>query len=84
MTVRSVTRQQVMAHIISFMAEAEQRGLDPWKAAEHAFPSIPGDVVAAAWVELDARKTEAWWQAVEKTIDGELIDRAITSAGGAS
>jgi hypothetical protein len=75
----SEIRKQVMAQIITFMQAAEKRGVDPYAATEAAFPSIPTEVVALAYVELGERKTEAWWESIEKTIDGELVERALTA-----
>lgn len=63
------------------MRDGDYRGVDPWRAAETAFPGTPTDVIAAAWVDYEDRKTEAWWQQVEKTIDGEIIRRALTIQG---
>lgn len=76
----SEIRKEVMAHIIDFMTEAEQAGRDPYKAAKEAFPGTPDLVLTEAWMELDDRHVEAWWQSIEKTIDGEIITKALASS----
>lgn len=73
----STTRKQVMAQIITVMAEAKARGEDPYRAAERAFPGTPGIVLCEAEDELDHQRTEAWWRTIERTIDGEVIRNAI-------
>lgn len=70
-------RRQAMASIIEAMAEAEAQGQDAFAAGRRMFSEVPIEIIAEASVEIDARKVEAWWQSVEKTIDGEIIRRAI-------
>ena len=77
----SQTRHEVMAEIIKTGRAARNRGADPWKAIEAAYPGIPSDVVADAWVQIEGDATEAWWQTVERTIDGEIIRNALTTSG---
>lgn len=76
----STIRKEVMAEIVRTMAEAQQRGDDAMDAARRAFPGIPGMVLGEAYSELAMTEEEAWWTLVEKTIEGELIHRAIAAA----
>ncbi|MDF2809894.1 MAG: hypothetical protein K0S56_925 [Microvirga sp.] len=78
---RAEIRKQVLAQIIAVMADADEQGRDTVEAAKAAFPGTPEDVIWSAWVEFDNAKTEAWWQQVERTIDGEIIRRALSSRG---
>ncbi len=78
----SDVRKQVMAQIISVMAEAEARGDNGFAAASQAFPGTPKSVLIEASVEVEDARTEAWWRTPERTIDGEVIRYAI--AGPAS
>ena len=77
MSVRPETKREVMAHIISLMAEAEASGLDPWSYAAAKMPGVPSDVIADAFCQFENDKTEAWWQSVEKTIDAEVMCLAL-------
>lgn len=74
-------RAQVQEQIIDVIREAEDQGLDGFRAAQRAFPGTPEIVIIMASVELDGRRTEAWWQQVERTIDGEIIRNALSKAG---
>lgn len=75
------TRKQVFAQIIATMEEAQARGLNPMTVARHTYRGIPSGVLGEALAELSMREDEAWWQTVERTIDGELIRNAIATAG---
>jgi len=75
-------RKQVMATVIEVCADAQAQGLDGWKAIKDAFPGIPTEVIAEAYVECNARETEVWWKQVERTIDVEVLHRAIAAGGG--
>ena len=77
MAPQSQTRTEVMAEVIKTGRSARQRGGDPWKAIETAYPGIPADVVAEAWLQVEDEATEAWWSTVERTIDGEIIRNAL-------
>jgi hypothetical protein len=63
--------------------DAESSGLDPVKAAQAEFTCTPTEVIYGAWLELESRKTEAWWQSIEKTIDGEIVRAALAKGGDA-
>ena len=75
-------REEVMATVIEVCVDAQAQGLDGWKAIEAAFPGIPAEVTAEAFMECEDRKTKAWWEQVERTVNVEVLHRAITAAGG--
>lgn len=76
---RQEIREQVIAQIAQVMAEGEALGRDPMAYAHEKFPGTPTMVMADAWVKFDDQREGAWWDAVEKTIDGEIIRRAIAA-----
>ena len=76
MSARADIRKQVMAHILGAMTEADAAGHDSFAIGRRMFPEVPIEVITEAWLEIENRKVEAWWQSVERTIDGELISRA--------
>ncbi|MGH1592383.1 hypothetical protein ACRBEV_33230 (plasmid) [Methylobacterium phyllosphaerae] len=81
MPTESNTRRQVRAEIIRTLAEAQAAGLgDGVAAARQAFPGIPEAILWECWSELDQEHQEAWWQRVERTIDGEVIRNAVATA----
>lgn len=73
----SKVREEVMAELTAFIFAANARGEDGYKAAERAFPGVPDTVLILAMLDADEQKTEAWWQTVERTIDGEIIRNAL-------
>jgi hypothetical protein len=77
---RLTVRQEVKASIIGVMAEAEKAGRCPLAAAEAAFPGVPIVVVGACYGEMISDQEDRWWQTVERVIDGELVQRAVTAA----
>ncbi|MGU3326104.1 hypothetical protein ACLBXB_04125 [Methylobacterium mesophilicum] len=78
---RITVRDQVKAAIISTMAEAERDRRCPLAAAEAAFPGVPMVVLGACYGEMLADEEDAWWQQIERTIDGEVIRNAVAIAG---
>lgn len=72
-------RQEVRARIIETMAAARSHGIDDIAAARRAFPGTPDSVLWACWADLDAAAEEAWWHSIEKTIDGEIVERALAA-----
>ncbi len=80
----STTRDEVRAAIMDVMQAAEDQGLDKDDAARQAFPGLQDMILAECRVLLRQRQRNAWWAAVERTIDGDVIRRAIGKAGGAS
>lgn len=80
MPTESNTRREVKAEIIRTIAEAQAAGLgDGVATARRAFPGIPEAILWECWAELDMEQQEAWWQAVERTIDGEVIREAAAT-----
>jgi hypothetical protein len=80
----SNVRKEVQAHIRKFIADRRAgmpdgaKGLGEFEAVEAAYPGIPYMEVILAQADVDAAEQEAWWQSIEKTIDGEVIERALT------
>ena len=81
MTAVSQIRKEVMAEIADTYRAARTRGADGWKAVEIAYPGIPSDVVAEAMMAVEDEVSEAWWQKVERTIEGSIIRNALAGAG---
>ena len=77
---RLTVRQEVKAAIIGVMAEAERDRRCPLAAAEAAFPGVPMVVLGACYGEMVSDQEDAWWQRIERAIDGELVQRAVTAA----
>ncbi|WP_156420081.1 hypothetical protein [Aureimonas sp. N4] len=73
-------RKQIMAEMTKVAAEAIARGENGLQAVQSAFPGVPLIVAVEAEMDADNAKTEAWWQTIERTIDGELVRRGIASA----
>jgi hypothetical protein len=73
-------RKQVMAAIVGCMSDAIRRGDNPFDAAQREFPGTPGGVLGEALYEAESAEEEAWWQTIERTIDGEVIRNAIAGA----
>ena len=74
---RREIREQVIAHIVDVMMEGDDLGRDAMAYAEEKFPGTPMLVMADAWARFDGQKEAAWWDSVERTIDGEIIRRAL-------
>ncbi|KZB99377.1 hypothetical protein AU375_04453 [Methylobacterium radiotolerans] len=80
MPVESSIRRQVRAEIIRTIAEAQAAGFgDGVAAAREAFPGVPEAILWECWTDLDQDHQEAWWQRVERTIDGEVIRNAVAA-----
>jgi hypothetical protein len=77
-------RLEVKAQIADTFRAAEAQGNSGWAAVESAFPGIPAEVVAEAWLIVSDEDTAAWWSSVERTIDGELVRTAVAAAGRSS
>lgn len=75
-------RQEVLEYIIDYMSEARQLHRSPLDAARIAFPSVPERILGFALLEMKDREEEDWWQVVERTIDREVICRAIGGPEG--
>lgn len=77
---RLTVRQEVQAAIIATMAEAEKAGRCPLAAAETAFPGVPVVVLGSCYGAMISDQEDGWWQAVERAIDVEVIQRAVVAA----
>jgi hypothetical protein len=69
----SKIRDEVMAHLVASIRES---GYD---ATRRAFPDVPVMILAEADTTASSEECEAWWQSIEKTIDGEIIKNALAS-----
>lgn len=78
----STVREQVLAEMVAIGRQAAARGHDAYAAIEATFPGAPTQVVVEAWLKTEDEAVEAWWQGVEKTIDGEAIRNAVTTVSG--
>lgn len=74
-------REQVMAAIVETGRKLRADGMDVLSGLQRAYPGIPDEVLVEAWMKVDDEATEAWWQQVERTIDGEIIKQAVITAG---
>ena len=77
-------RMEAKARIAEIFRSAEAQGISGWAAVEAAFPGIPSEVVAEAWLTFSDEETAAWWSNVERTIDGEIVRPTLGSAGSSS
>ncbi|TXN72957.1 hypothetical protein [Methylobacterium sp. WL6] len=75
------TRTQVLAAIVTCMADAMAQGRDGFAAAAAEFPGTPGGVLGEAYAVACDAQEEAWWRTIERTIDGEVIREAVGRAG---
>ncbi|WP_029074473.1 hypothetical protein [Kaistia adipata] len=77
-------RAQVMDEIMTTIRTAEDAGQDGYAEARRVYPAVPTSVIAEAWARVGHDRDEAWWASVERTIEGEIIQRAISapSKGG--
>lgn len=78
MAPRKEIREQVVAQVIEVIKQARDNGEDDMKAVSRTFPGLPEQVYWQAWSDLEDAELNAWWDTVEKTIDGEIIKNAIT------
>ncbi len=79
----STTREQVMHKLEMVIRQAQEAGQgDGVAAARDSFPGTSDMVLYEAWVGVEMERTEEWWTAVERTIDGEIIRKSISTVGG--
>lgn len=80
-----MVRPETKAAVLSAMAEigraAKLDGEDAWAAIAKAVPGAPADVITEAYLAVEDEASAAWWEQVEKTIDGEVVRRAIDIKG---
>ncbi|MET4636561.1 hypothetical protein [Kaistia defluvii] len=72
-------RAQVMNEIMTTVRLAEESGLDGYAEARRVYPAVPTGVISEAWARFDLARDEAWWLQAERTIEGEIIQRAIAA-----
>lgn len=70
-------REQVMAQLVQLCRDANAAGRDGMSEIERCFPGTPIEVATEAWLTANGEDVEAWWQAIEKTIDGAVIKQAL-------
>jgi hypothetical protein len=68
------------AAITRVIGEAELAGRDGIAAARAAFSGGPKSVLWDARAVWDERQTEAWWNSIEQTIQGDAICNTIAEA----
>ncbi|MGB3338280.1 MAG: hypothetical protein WBA73_13990 [Devosia sp.] len=78
-------RAQVKAAMLDVALNALRQGLNGEEAILAAFPGTPPNIALALSWEADGTLEEEWWQAVERTIDLEVIKQsvALVIGGGA-
>jgi hypothetical protein len=84
---RSDIRAQVMAQIEDVILAARAAGEGEFASldtARRTFPGTPDMIFIEAANNIDIRHREEWWQAVERTIDAEIVRTAVLKAGTAS
>ncbi|MAU97247.1 MAG: hypothetical protein CMP81_15410 [Fulvimarina sp.] len=69
------TRKEIMAELVRMAKEATARG-------ESAFAflcnkGVPVSIAEEAEWEAGRGEEEAWWQRMERTIEGEVVRKAI-------
>jgi hypothetical protein len=79
----STIREEVMHEIATVIRRAQDAGQgDGIAVARSRFPGTPDMVLYEAWTNVDLARTEEWWTAVERTIDGDVIRKSIAVVGG--
>ena len=77
MTRREQLKKEVLAAVCLHLRTAKAEGKDHWREVEEAFPDLPQSFRIEACLEIDDEADEAWWDQLEKTIDGEVLRKAI-------
>ena len=70
-------RKQIMAQIIAVIDQAEAQGQNSIAVAKARFAGTPDSVIYDAWSQWSIAQEDAWWQSMEKTIDGEIVRKAL-------
>jgi hypothetical protein len=79
MSATSNIREQVMDEIMTTIRTAEDAGQDGCAEARRVYPAVPAGIISEAYARVDLARDEAWWVGVERTIEGEIIQRAIAA-----
>lgn len=78
MSRREQLERELLATMCRHLKEAKAGGsINLHDELEKAFPDVPDLVRFEAVVEFESEEVEAWWETLEKTIDGEILRRAI-------
>lgn len=85
LTNRVELERQVLAAVIVFLKErSAATGKDHWQLMgqelQAAFPGIPQSVQIEACLAIDDEQTEAWWDGLAKTIEGEIVKNVLATA----
>lgn len=75
-------REEVLAGVVEIMRAAKAEGRDGWKEAQAR--GVPTSVIAEAFVVLDYEDVDAWFESIRRTVDAELITRAIATNSDAA
>ncbi|MGR7993819.1 hypothetical protein [Xanthobacter sp. ZOL 2024] len=78
MAPRKEIHEQVLAQVIEVIKQARANGEPEMAVVARTFPGMPDAIYWAAYCDLDNAEIDAWWEAVEKTIDGEIIRNALS------
>ena len=78
MVPRKEIKEQVLAQVIEVIKQARANGEPEMEVIKRTFPGMPEDIYWQAFCALDSAEVDAWWESVEKTIDGEIIKNAIS------
>ncbi|GGF82142.1 hypothetical protein GCM10007301_47820 [Azorhizobium oxalatiphilum] len=81
MSLREEIKAQIWKQVLGVMRDAQAAGLHPFSEAQRAFPEVPGYILAQIEVDLWDEEENAWWEGIEKTIDAEVIRKALTKGG---
>lgn len=84
MAPRPETKEKVFAALIAAMERGVERGEYPMAAAEAEYPDVPHGVIVEAWCKFDDDMQDRWWDSIEKTIEGEIVRRALKADTGES
>lgn len=77
---RQRRRRTQDALVSTLLAFARENGLVPWKDEDKlaaAFPDLPEIFFIDVWTKMDMEETDAYLDALSKTVEAEIIRRAI-------
>lgn len=80
--VRTETKAAVLNSLANIGKGAKREGKDAWAAIAKAVPGTPSVVIAEAYLAVENEEEAAWWDQVEKTIDGEVVRAALGIQSG--
>lgn len=75
---REQLERELLATMCRHLKEVKARSsIDLYDELEKAFPSVPDLVRWEAIAQFEFKEIDCWWETLEKTIDGEILRRAI-------